>query len=261
MKLKTWILVLAMTTPISVIAEPVATVDGVTLDSTLLTAQVHQTFGLEIPIPQSNTPQYNMLIEELIGREILVQQALKAGLDKKPEVIANIDNVRRTALSAAYMQHWMQTNLPSDDVLKAEYERQSQMPPPTEYKTRHIVVATEAEANQLLGQINTGADFSALAQQHSLHPSKQEGGDLGWLTLPMMLPPYAQAIMGITKGELVEKPIQSPMGWHIAKLEDSRQMQKPSFEEAKPRLIKILQMSGWQQHIMQLHSQAEIERP
>jgi peptidyl-prolyl cis-trans isomerase C len=242
------------------IAETVASVSGVALDDSLVAAQVRQTFGPETPIPASDTPQYNMLIEELIGREILVQQALKAGLDKNPDVLANIDNLRRNALSAAYMQHWMQTNLPTDEVLKAEYERQSKMPAPTEYKTRHIVVATEAEANQLLEQLKNGADFAALARQHSLHPTKQQGGDLGWLTFPMMLPPYAQAVMSLDKAAVVEKPIQTPMGWHVIKLEDSRKMQKPSFEEAKPRLIKILQMSGWQQHVMQLRGQAKIER-
>ncbi|MCV6638055.1 peptidylprolyl isomerase [Candidatus Albibeggiatoa sp. nov. NOAA] len=260
MQFKTWILAVTLTTSIPVMAEPVASVDGAALDSSLVVAQVRQTFGLETPIPDSNTPQYNMLVEELIGREILVQQALKAGLDKNAEVLADVDNLRRNALSAAYMQHWMQTNVPTDEVLKAEYDRQSQMTPPTEYKTRHIVVATEAEAKQLIEQLGKGQDFVALAQQQSLHPSKQQGGDLGWLTLPMMLPPYAQTVMGMAKGELATNPVQSPMGWHVIKLEDSRQMQKPSFEEAKPRLSKILQMAGWQQHVMQLRSQANIER-
>jgi peptidyl-prolyl cis-trans isomerase C len=261
MKLRTWLVALAMTTSTPVFAQPVATVNNVTLDSTLISAQVRQTFGLDAPVPQSDTPQYNMLVEELIGRQILVQQALKAGLDKKADVLADIDNLRRTALSAAYMQYWMQTNVPSDAVIKAEYERQSQMPAPTEYKTRHIVLATEANANQLLEQIKAGADFASLAQKNSLHPSKAQGGDLGWLTLPMMLPPYAQAVMGLSEGELVETPIQTPMGWHIVKLDDSRQMQKPNFEEAKPRLLQILQMSGWQQHVMQLRAKAEITRP
>lgn len=258
--MKSWILALAMTSAVPAIAETVATVDGVALDSHLVAAQVRQTFGQEAPVPKSDTPQYNMLVEELIGREILVQQALKAGLDKNPDVMADIDNLRRTALSAAYMQHWMKTNIPSDKALKNEYEQQSKMTPPTEYKSRHIVVATEAEAQQLLEQLQNGADFSTLAQKHSIHPSKKQGGDLGWLSLPMMLPSYAQAVMNLGKGELAPKPIQSPVGWHVAKLEDSRQMQKPSFEQAKPQLIRMLQMSGWQQHVMQLRGQVKIER-
>ncbi len=260
MQLKTLLFTLTLTVSPAVVAEPIATVDDVVLDSSLVEAQIRQTFGVEVPPLQSNTPQYKMIVEELIGREILVQQALKAGLDKDPQVKADIDDLRRKALSAAYMQHWMQTNIPNDEALKAEYQRQSEMPPPTEYRTRHIVVASESLANQLLEQLKNGADFEALAQQHSLHPSKMQGGDLGWLTLPMMLPPYAQAIMGLEKNGLVEKPVQTTMGWHVAKLEDSRQMQKPSFEEVKPRLIKMLQMSGWQQHVMQLRNQAKIER-
>lgn len=260
MKLRILILTLIFSSSPLLADNHVATVNGMAVDASLMAAQVRQQFGNEAAMPLANTPQYQMLLEELIGREILFQQALAASLDKQPTVIADLENMRRNILSAAYMQHWIANHAPSDQALQAEYERQAQMTPPTQYKTSHILLASEAEAKTVLGQLQSGADFAELVRQHSIHPTKEQGGDLGWLTLSLMLPPYAHVIANLSKGQVAAEVVQTPMGWHVVRLDDTRPMPKPSLEEAKPGLASALKMSAWQQHLMQLRNQAKIER-
>jgi peptidyl-prolyl cis-trans isomerase C len=259
MKFRFLILALIFSSPLFA-DNQVATVNGVAMDKSLMAAQVRQQFGNETAMPPANTPQYQMLLEELIGREILFQQALAASLDKQPNVIADLENMRRNILSAAYMQHWIANHAPSEQALQAEYERQAQMTPPTQYKTSHILLNTEAEAQAVLAQLQAGGDFAELAKQHSIHPTKEQAGDLGWLTLPLMLPPYAHVVANLSKGQVATEAVQTPMGWHIVRLDDTRPMPKPSLEEAKPGLANALKMSAWQQHLMQLRNQAKIER-
>lgn len=88
-------------------------------------------------------------------------------------------------------------------------------------RASHILVQTEDEAKDLLEQINNGADFGALAQEHSLCPSKREGGDLGFFGRGMMVKPFEDAAFELEVGQ-VSEPVQTQFGWHLIKLTDKK---------------------------------------
>ena len=88
-------------------------------------------------------------------------------------------------------------------------------------RASHILVKTEEEANDLLAKLNEGADFGELAEEHSLCPSKRDGGDLGYFGKGMMVKPFEDAAFSMEAGE-VSQPVETQFGWHLIKLTDKQ---------------------------------------
>lgn len=235
-----------------------ATVNGQPLPQAIVNAHV-RTVGGDDAVKNLQGAQRDALVAELIGRELLVQEAKKAGLDKSPEVQADIADKTAMVLSAAFMRHWLQQHQPSEEVLKQEYDRQAQLPAPKQFKTRHILTATEQEARSVIAAL-AQANFAELATQRSIDTAtKTKGGELDWMLPPQMFPSYFQAVINLQKGSYTQTPVQSPIGWHVIMLEDVQDAPKPTFEKAKPLLIKGLTEQQWQKFVMELRSQAKIE--
>lgn len=88
-------------------------------------------------------------------------------------------------------------------------------------RASHILVKTEEEANKLYEEISNGADFAEMAQEHSLCPSKRDGGDLKYFGKGMMVKPFEDAAFSLEIGEL-SKPVETQFGWHLIKLTDKK---------------------------------------
>ena len=179
--------------------------------------------------------------EELIRRELLVQEAKKAGLDKKPDVAAQADAARQAIFVRAYIQSFISKNPISDDQLKAEYEKIKVQLGNTEYKARHILVKNEDDAKAIIANLKKGAKFEELAKQSIDPGSKDNGGDLGWASAGNFVKPFSDALTGLSKGKFTETPVKTDFGFHVIMLEDSRPLSVPTFEEIKPRLLQQLQ--------------------
>lgn len=238
-----------------------AKVNGTAITEQALEAYVHQQFGPEASVPMTGTPQREMLINTLINRTLLVQQALQAGLDKNPQVQAEVEDRRQMVLSNAFTHHWHQDFQPTEKQLKAFYQQRSNsMPTLKQYKTRHIVTTTEEQAKAVITQLKNGNDFAKLAREKSVDATKAQGGSLGWLTLQQMFPPYAQAITTLQPNQFTQMPVQTPSGWHVALLEEVREMPKPTYEAVKEGLKQEFKNMQWQQFVNQLRNQAKIKR-
>ncbi len=129
-----------------------------------------------------------------------------------------------------------------------------------EYNARHILVKTEAEANDILAQLKKGTDFAKLAKEKSLDPgSKEKGGDLGWFSPAGMVKPFSDAVVGLKKGELSATPIQTQFGWHVIKMVDSRATQVPAYDKVKEGLELTLQQRKLEKMMLGLKDKAKIE--
>lgn len=84
----------------------------------------------------------------------------------------------------------------------------------TEVRASHILVKTEQEAKNLYNEIKKGKSFAELAEEKSLCPSGQNGGDLGFFGKGMMVKPFEDAAFALEVGELSE-PVQTQFGWHL----------------------------------------------
>jgi len=178
----------------------------------------------------------NQIKDTLITREVLAQESARKGLDKNPDVLMQLDLQREEVLINAFLQDYVKTHPVSDEVMKKEYEQVKAESGGKEYKARHILVETEAEAKQVIAQLKKGGSFEKVAAEKSKDTgSKGQGGNLDWSPANRYVPPFAQALGKLKKGQLTDAPVQSQFGWHVIRLDDERVAKFPSFEEAKPR--------------------------
>jgi len=200
------------------------------------------------------------LIDELVQRELLIQDALKKQLDKSPEVIDQLEDARKSLLSQADLKDFMKANPVTDAEVKAEYDRKVADEKGTEYKARHILVKTEDEAKKLIVELGKGADFAKLANKHSLDAKEtQNGGDLGWFVKSQMVPPFSEAVVALEKGKYTTKPVQTQFGYHVILKEDTRALTPPPLEAVKEQLIPYLQRQKVKTMLEGLRKQAQVE--
>jgi peptidyl-prolyl cis-trans isomerase C len=200
------------------------------------------------------------LIEELIQRELLVQDATQKQLDKSPELIAQLDAAKKALLTQADLQNFIKANPVTDAEIKAEYDSKIAAEKGTEYKASHILVKTEAEAKKLIAELDKGADFAKLANKNSLDAKEsQNGGDLGWFSSAQMVAPFSEAVAALEKGKYTKEPVKTQFGFHVILKEDSRALTPPPLEAVKEQLTPFLQRKKVQDMIETLRKQAKVE--
>ena len=238
-------------------ASPVAKVNGVSIPQSRLELLLKVNAAQGQP---DNPEVRSRMRDALITREVISQEAVKKGLDKSTEVAAQLDLQRQEALVNAYVQDYIKNHPLNDDALKKEYERQKAQIGDKEYKARHILVKEEAEAKQIIAQLRSGALFEKIAAEKSEDQgSKAQGGDLDWSAPGRYVPPFAEALKKLKKGQMTAAPVQTQFGWHVIRLEDERPFKTPSFEEVKPQLQQNLQRQAIDKVIGDLRAKAKVE--
>lgn len=237
---------------------PVATVNGVPIPQSRLDLILKQRQARGEP----DSPELRRQIKDnLVTAEVVAQEAAKKGVDKRPDVAAQLDLVRQQVLVNAYLQDWLKAHPISDDTMRQEYDRIKKVQgEPKEYKARHILVKTEAEAKNIINQLKKGASFDKLAKEKSLDAgSKDKGGDLGWNLPNTYVKPFSDALTSLKKGELTQQPVHTDFGWHVIRLEDARPFQFPAFEEVKPQIQQGMLGQQQEKAIMELRGTAKVE--
>ncbi|GAO37325.1 peptidyl-prolyl cis-trans isomerase [Sulfuricella sp. T08] len=209
---------------------------------------------------QPDSPEVRKNIrEKLIIEEVVAQEALKKGMDKLADVNTQIDLARQTILIRTYLQDFIKNNPLGDDVLKAEYEKIKSQMGDKEYHARHILVEKESEAKDIIAKLKKGEKFEKLAEKSKDPGSKAKGGDLGWAAPANFVPEFSAAMTKLQKGQYTTEPVKSQFGYHIIKLEDSRTMQAPPFDEVKQNLRQRAQQQQIDKMISDLRAKAKIE--
>lgn len=234
-------------------------------------AQVAKVNGINIPQSRADaflkevlsqgrqdTPELrNMIKEELISREIMTQEAVKMGLNKNADVTAQIELARQNIMVNAFLNEMARRSPVSEEALKNAHARFKDSPAANEYRSRHILVASEAEARTIITQLKGGADFAKLAAEKSRDEgTKAQGGELQWAVPTTFVRPFAEALAKLKKGELTEAPVQSNFGWHVIRLEDVRPV---NFETLKPQLQQVVQRENVQKAVADLRAKSKVE--
>lgn len=239
-------------------AADVATVNGVKIPEAKMTFLVQQLAARG----QQDTPELRAkLREDLIRNEIIIQEALKKGLDKSPEVASQMDMARTQILFGAYINDYIKANPVADADMKAFYDKEVKPQfSGKEYHARHILVATEAEAKAILADLKKGKKFEDLAKTKSTDKgSGANGGDLGWANPSDYVKEFSDAMVKLPKGKISDAPVKSQFGYHIIKLEDLRDIKGPAYEEVKEEIQKELQSQMLQKLVADLRSKAKVE--
>ncbi len=218
-----------------------------------------QDYNDYVGIPSGTPPQpiQDVIVTDLINRELVVQAALKQDLDKDADFLKRLEKIKYNALFEFAMEKYHEKHPIGDERLRKEHKK---FKPLTQYKVRHILVKTRDEAAAIIAEIQQGRDFTQLAMQRSLDPTtRHRGGDLGWLVVEQMFEQVAQAVTGMAKGNFTTQPIQTQVGWHVVLLEDTRELPPIQFEAARPQLSAIVRAEMAKEYFTELKKQAEVE--
>jgi peptidyl-prolyl cis-trans isomerase C len=209
---------------------------------------------------QPDSPELRKAVmEELVRREILTQESIKKGFDKKPEIQGQVDLARQGVLIGAYLNDYVKTHPISDEQIRKEYTEITAKLGNKEYKPRHILVETEDQAKAIIAKLKKGEKIEDLAKESKDPGSKDRGGDLGWANPASFVPPFSAAMTKLEKGKFTETPVKSDFGWHVIQLDDTRDLKLPPMEEAKGQIAQQLQQRMVQKHIDELRSKAKVE--
>ena len=210
---------------------------------------------------QPDTPERAQAVrEELINREILAQAAAKRGLDKSPDVAAQMDMARQAVLVRALFESEVKANPISDAQLQQQYEQFKGQMGSNEYKVRHILVDKEDDAKAIIADLQKGGDFAKLAKEKSKDPgSKDNGGDLDWGPSARYVKPFADAVTTLQKGQTTANPVKTDFGYHVIRLDDVRPMKVPEFSEIKEQFKQRAQQAQIQRFVMDLRQKAKVE--
>ncbi|WVN40937.1 peptidylprolyl isomerase [beta proteobacterium MWH-UniP1] len=209
---------------------------------------------------QQDTPQLQAMVrQELVDREILVQEAERRGLPAKADVKFQLDNTRQQVLINALVQDELKKSAITDADLKAEYDRLTAGDAGKEYRARHILVEKEEEAKAIIEQLKKGTKFEQLAKQSKDPGSAANGGDLDWAGANSFVEPFSKAMVALQKGKFTETPVQTQFGWHVIRLDDTRQSKPPAFEEVKDQLAESMRRRKLQDFQQALKAKAKIK--
>lgn len=219
-------------------AQNIAVVNGKAIPSSRADAVVKQVVAQG---QQPDSPQLREMVKkDLIAREVMMQEAIKRGFDKDATVKAQLENVRQSLVVNALAKEYMTKNPISDAEMKAEYDRFKAQAGDKEYHVRHILVETEADAKAVIAKLKGGAKFEELAKSSKDAGSANNGGDLDWASPSSFPKPFSDAFVNLKKGEVASTPVQTPNGFHVVKLDDTRAAKLPSFEEVKPQIAEAM---------------------
>src|SRR5579859_7808017 len=233
---------------------PVATVDGTPISRTAY--DIYLKNLLQGRPTELTTEQRGQVLDEMISMQLLASQATKDAVDKDADVAARLEVVRMRVLADSESQKYLKDKEPTDAELHSEYDTDIAAMDKTEYHARHILVPTKEQAEQIKG----GAKFDEVAKAQSTDGSKANGGDLGWFTLTRMAKPFGDAVKTLKKGEMTQEPVQTQFGWHVIKLEDTRETAAPPFEQVKQQVTNGVIQKKLQAYVDSLKKNAKIEK-
>jgi peptidyl-prolyl cis-trans isomerase C len=255
-KTRLWVL-LAACAAAPAFAQNIAVVNGTPIPKAradaLIAQLVHQ--------GQQDTPQLQMAVrEELVNREILMQEALRRGLPNRPDIKAQIAVAQQTVVLRSLIEDFVKKNTPTDAEVTARYNTLIKDAGGKEYHLHHILVDNEQQAKDLIAKIKAGASFEQLAKQYSKDPgSGKNGGDLDWSDPKAYVPEFADAATHLQKGQMTDTPVHTQFGWHIIRVDDTRDITPPPLEQVRPQIVQQIQQEKLQAFEEGLRKNAKIQ--
>ena len=251
-----WVL-LAACAAAPAFAQNIAVVNGTPIPKARADALVDQL----VHQGQQDSPQLQMAVrEELVNREILMQEAIREGIPNKPDVKAQIAVAQQTVVLRALIENFVKNNQPTDAEVKARYDQLTKDAGGSEYHLHHILVDNEQQAKDLIAKIKAGASFEDLAKQYSKDPgSAKNGGDLDWSDPKAYVPEFATAATHLQKGQITDTPVHTQFGWHIIRVDDIRPVTPPPLEQVRPQIVQQIQQEKLQAFEENLRKQAKIQ--
>lgn len=198
--------------------------------------------------------------DEIIAREIFIQEAQKRGLEASSDYKAQMELARQTILIRELFNDYQTKNPVTDAEVQAEYDKFAAASSGKEYKASHILVEKEDEAKAIIASIKKGAKFADIAKKQSKDPgSGANGGNLDWANPSSYVSEFTEALVKLGKGQMTQTPVKTQFGWHIIRMDDVREAQLPKLDEVKPQIAQQLQQQKLAKFQEDLRAKAKVE--
>jgi len=226
-------------------------------------SQLIELFQQQVP-PQMQQmgimPFYDMLVDRLVGFQLLTDEGRAAGLADDPEVTEQMTRIEDSIIRIVHLQRLVEERTTDDKVQAAYEEYVANNPPNEEVKARHILVETEAEAKEIIGLLQAGGDFEALARERSTGPSGPQGGDLGYFARGQMVAEFQDAAFALEAGQFTDAPVKTQFGWRVIKVEDKRMSEPEPLDTIRDQLVEQLRSQIFQEVIAERVASSDVER-
>ena len=248
---------LALALPLAAQAQNIAIVNGKPVPKSRVDALMQQVARSGQQLPPGAEQRVK---DETVLREIFAQEAERRGIPASADYRAQLELARQSILIREMFEDFRKKNPATDTEAKAEYEKFKAQASGTEYRASHILVEKEEEAKALIAQIKGGAKFEDLAKKSSKDPgSGERGGDLDFAKPDAYVPEFGKAMAALKKGEMTDAPVKSQFGWHIIRLDDTREAQFPGFDEVKDQIKQRLEQNKLQEFQEKLRKSAKTD--
>ena len=196
---------------------------------------------------------FSQIVQQLVNEELLSQK-----IDKENKLtLLALEHEKRSA-KAAQMVSKILKNFPKDELVNSAYKNLiNELKGSLEYNASHILVKDEDQAKTIRKDIDNGKNFEALAKEHSIGPTGKNGGNLNWFDLASMVPEFSTALMVLSEGD-VSQPVQTKFGWHIIKLNETREKKMPEFKKIEAQLRQNLRQKKINDYLKSLTENSEI---
>ncbi len=235
---------------------PVAIVNGHPIRQGVL-----DTFlGITKNAPSQLSPMIqNLALQRLVDIRVLAEKGRQAGLLRSPHAQDSLFLQRQVLLANLEIRHYLKTHPITPAQLQSAYTQTVGRMGHNEYKARHILVKTQAQAKALIADLEHGQHFSTLAKKFSEDTTAADGGELGWVSASQETPPFAAALRKLKVGQYTHVPVKTQFGWHVIELQGKRPITPPSFKQMHSRLLNVLRNKEVTAFITRLRSQAKVK--
>lgn len=235
----------------------VAVVDGERIPESIF--RLYTLTGYQVNADYLTPEGRREFIDEVVLLRVLADEAERQGLHEERRIAADLELQRLQLLARTMTQRFAEENPPTESELRDLYEANLSRLAATEYKVRHILVETEAEAADLIEQLDQGADFAALAREHSTDTSTApDGGDLGWSSADGWVDPFAEAVRNATSGAFVATPVETQFGWHVILVEEKAEQVAPGLASVRQDLEAAVRNQKLEAYVTGLRDAAEV---
>lgn len=230
----------------------------------IYTSQVNEMVSMAVANGAKDSPELRQnVLNDLAVREAITQDVKKTGLLSKDNNALKLKLAEQNAMLELWFSEYVKSRPVTEADVKAEYDRQataSKEPQNSQqYEVAQIMVTTEAEAVDLIKQINAGTKFETLAKEKSLEKvSGAQGGVVGWVFPAQLAPPINELIVSLGKGKVAPSPVKTNNGWHVIKLDDVRPFVIPSYDQVRNNIAQELLQQRRQEAINALLKDAKV---
>ncbi len=203
---------------------------------------------------------YPLILDRLIDGKLITNAARAQKLNDDAEVKRRLADYEDRVVQEVYLNRAVAAKV-DEKALKERYDQFLKAnPPQEEVRARHILVASETAAKEVIAELKKGGDFAAIAKAKSTDGSAKEGGDLGFFTKEDMVPEFSEAAFALKAGEFTQAPVKSQFGWHVIKLEQRRETAAPSMADMKEQLTSEMSQEMISKIVDDLRKGAKIEK-